>query len=178
MRQGIIHAAQGKNKKPREIRSEDHKKYWSLWYPYASILTVIDIIWEVSRRVDFSSIRAPVMLVGSRIDPVISWGASIGTWMCKWRCGQVGEPHDESSLTTAPSPPTTRPLSLTLTEHYKALAGPKLCLTLEPRALENQVLCSRILSHDSVDEVVPVMIEWVRAKRTAPVFDPAVGLKE
>ena len=139
-RQGIIHAAQGRNKTPREIRSEEHQKYWSLWYPYASILTVIDIIWEVSRRVDFGRIRAPVMLVGSRIDPVINWGVTI--------------------------------------DKYRALAGPKLCLTLEPRALENHVLCSRILSHDSVDEVVPVMIAWVQAKRTAPVYDPAVGLKE
>ena len=85
-------------------------------------------------------------------------------------------PND--SVPTTPNDPTPLGISSLAYASQRLLFPTTLNDSNSLSLLAMFYLPTTLLSHDSVDEVVPVMVEWVRAKRTAPVFDPGVGLKE
>lgn len=58
------------------MRSAEHHHFWTLNYPSASILTVLDIIW-VASHVKFQDIACPLLVIGCHADGTINWNRTL-----------------------------------------------------------------------------------------------------
>ena len=72
----VLEAAQGKVKAPAHVACEAHARYWTLTYPTAALLHLVEVI-GVAATVDVSAIECPSLIVGSHADPAVAWSKTL-----------------------------------------------------------------------------------------------------
>lgn len=59
------------------VQNELHAKYWTTTYPYTSVAAIFELYYQVEYSLDYRSIDTPIMVMASRIDPVVCFATTM-----------------------------------------------------------------------------------------------------